>query len=184
MYLFFICVAVFILVFIIIMITGNTSFKHNPRKIILHVFGNLMLSIVVGAVLFFIAGNIAGAFLEKEQVKDGYTKLYSMGDVFGSGGNFFLGSGNLETRGYYFYYYKSGKGHKQGKVEADGATIIQDNSEVPRIQYYKEIFVNDNHYKWALHSFADGQGGCRDNEKDIFVPKGSIEKDYNFDLKN
>ena len=53
-------------------------------------------------------------------------------------GHFALGSGTVEEKSYYFYYYETEKGIKLGKVPADNTYIVETDKFVPSIYEIKE----------------------------------------------
>lgn len=53
-------------------------------------------------------------------------------------GSFALGTGTIEEESYYFYYYKTDKGIKLGKIVADNTYIIETNEITPSIYEIKE----------------------------------------------
>ena len=64
-------------------------------------------------------------------------------------GHFTLGSGTIEEKSYYFYYYETEKGIKLGKVPADNTYIIETDKFVPSIYEIKEantFFTYNNLY--------------------------------------
>jgi len=100
--------------------------------------------------------------------------LENLSDNSTISGHFFLGSGNVNNVWKYSYYTKKGNAFYLKNIDADGTPIIiiQDYSK-PRIErtYKKDI----GYYNWVF----------RDNDKlinlEIFVPKSSIQSNFNLD---
>lgn len=61
-------------------------------------------------------------------------------------GHFVLGTGAIEEKNYYFYYYETDKGIKLGKASADKTYIVETDEFVPSIYEIKEAntFVTYN----------------------------------------
>lgn len=115
-------------------------------------------------------------FPDKKMVPSYAIGIAAMDDGFASEGSFSLGCGTVEGVSYYFYYQKlSNGGYKQNKIKAALATIFEDNTKVPRIQYYKNEFVDSAWSHWAIPEECE--------KVSIFVPKGSVKQNYNFDLQ-
>jgi len=116
-----------------------------------------------------------GQFPEAKRVPDYSIKIAAMNDVLSSEGDMFLGCGTIEGVSYYFYYQKTSEGgYKQAKIKVDNVTIFENDSILPKIQYYKHVFVDTTWDEWAI------PGDC--DRIDIFVPRGSVKQNYNFDL--
>lgn len=65
-------------------------------------------------------------------------------------------------------------------VSAD-KSIIFETSEQPRIEIYKD--VADSRYKWVNYVFSEVNGIGRDCEYRLYVPKGTIVKEFKLDLE-
>ena len=106
------------------------------------------------------------------------------GEVNGQvGGRFFLGIGGVHGsveggEEYYYYYKESGEGIQMDKVKADVATIIENNSEQPRVEKSRyEPYENKPHLTTAPICPTD------DPPVKIYVPEGSIATEFNLDLE-
>lgn len=147
--------------------------KTIGRKIFDCIWKTLVSFLVFMLVCYAIVIAI-GKNLKIKQVEDGYVELYSIKDKFNTEGSLFLGTGTIENVSYYYFYYYHNKGYKQGKIKTNNVTIVEDNNETPRIQCYKNEFVDEESYNWGLPS--------KNNEITIYVPKGSVKSNMNFDL--
>ena len=153
--------------------------KKTVIRKIFDCFWKPIVSFVGVALCAIILMMIVGLFFKVKIVEKTSTPLYAMNDAFGTEGEVWLGFGTFEQEGCYFYYYKVGKGYKLGKLQADNVLIIEDDNEVPKIQYYTTKAVNEKTKGWIIPNSIDD-----DKEIVIFVPEGSICQDINFDLKN
>lgn len=142
-------------------------------------FISLMVCMLICVFIMWIVGN----FLPVKKVPADSTKIYAMNDQFGNKGSFFLGCGTLEQGAYYFYYYQTEGGFKMGKINADNALIVESDTEVPRIQYFKNEFVNKDNEFWGTPP-GNGECNCQIKEVTIYVPKNSVKQNISFDLQN
>ena len=61
-------------------------------------------------------------------------------------GSFFLGSGHIDSKMYYFFYHETDKGYKLDKLEHDETYIIETDSETPHLDEIKEEQSWDSYY--------------------------------------
>lgn len=95
--------------------------------------------------------------------------VINMGD--GINGRFFLGSGRVDESNVYTYYARMDEGFRSGRIEADDALVIEDSSETPRIEIYRESF------SWWISPV-----GYLDENYVVYVPEGSIKPMIDMDL--
>lgn len=126
---------------------------------------------------------IVGHCLPIKKVPADSIKIYAMNDQFGGSGRFYLGFGSIQQGGYYYYYYQTEGGYKMGKINADNALIVESDDEVPRIQYFKNEFVNKDNKLWGTPP-GNGECNCKIEEVTIYVPKNSVKQNISFDLQN
>lgn len=174
----FLILGITALVLCVVFIVGVWDFIDS---ILAHIWLCIYAPIVAGIIwliVFFIVGGTIGLFPEKKYIPTESINIVAMSDNFQTGGNFFLGTGSLNGVPYYFYYEQAkDSGYIQGKVKAENAVIYeQDSLKNPKIQFYTKEFVDSNWENWSL-SFA-----CSHERAEIFVPKGSIKRNFNFDL--
>ena len=105
--------------------------------------------------------------------------MYGLNDRFGIEGHFILGSGTIEEESY-IYYYEKGEfgGYKINKVKSNGVEIIEreDSEPVAYLKTYK-YRVKENWF-FGLGTISD-----KDEVKILYVPKGTVQVDFNIDLK-
>ena len=132
----------------------------------------LFLSLSIGCMISLFIGQ----FPEKKRICVGYTSLVALKDGSSLSGSFFLGSGTVENKQYYFYYYEiSSGGYRQDKIEnTSEVTIFERNGETPKIRYYKYEFVNKTWDKWSIPSEC--------NDISIIVPPNSITRKFDLNL--
>jgi hypothetical protein len=140
-------------------------------------FSNIV-GFVVNAIVILLVGLFIGFFPAKTQTIESKVELAAISDGFSVGGSFFLGCGSIKGESYYFYYEKTKSGgYVQKRIKVEDAIIFeQDSTKTPCILFYERKFVNEKWEKWAFP--------CQSNTKiEIFVPKGSVEQNYSFDLE-
>lgn len=147
--------------------------------------GELLILGLVALVGFCLIGFMGGAgvaavvgmFPEKQLVESGRTELVALKDSQGIEGNFFLGSGQVNSEMFYFFYYSCGNSCSVfGKIPAFNARVYED-SESPHIKYFKKVFKNQAWNNFALPSLGDNE------TSEIHIPKGSIKQGFSLDLQ-
>jgi hypothetical protein len=101
--------------------------------------------------------------------------LVSFNDSGQLDGRFFLGSGTVNESMYYRFYYEKGKGFNYNKIEANSVKNIYYDDD-PRIIKYR--ITKKPKGLWSLMTF-----GFYDYYYLIYVPEGSIKRQFNLDLK-
>jgi len=142
--------------------------------LVISVFGSLVLIAV-----FIGLGGICAKY-EKDNVF-GVTYISSLSANSTLSGDFCLGSGHIENKDYYYFVSTSELGSQISKVEVDGNTYIkEDGSKKPFIEFtkYKAIQVN-----WFGNLFYKKRVFERDGEVVIHVPKKTVVKTYNVDIR-
>ena len=134
----------------------------------------LFLGMFVGALIAL----FVGLFFKKKDAVVKTVSIYSMNDVFGTSGSFFLGIGSVKTEPYYFFYKKIDNGLVLDKIQTEGTTIIEQDSTSPKIEYLGKEFASESAWLWVIPG-----GGCGCSNARIIVPKNSVKQGFNFDLK-
>ncbi len=145
-------------------------------EILLLGFMALLMSGLIGIMGGMGVAAIVGFFPEKIIIEDGRTEIVALKDSQGLEGHFFLGSGQINSEMYYFYYYSCGTSCSAfGKTPAFAARIYED-SDSPHITYFKKVFKNPSWNDFAII--------LEDNEpSEIHIPKGSIKQGFTLDLQ-
>lgn len=132
---------------------------------VLYSFMGMVSCFFIGLVV--ILGYSEFADYKEFEKRDVYINSINRGSEMN--GNFFLGSGSIDTKQYYFYYYKSTYGYKLSKIEAYNTYIVETNDMKPQIvKTYKD-------YDDGFISLKDGNVSIRNI---IYVPKNTIVKDF------
>ena len=136
----------------------------------------LIVTFIIWVIATSLIASIIGIFPKTEMVKGDKVQIVAISDGSATGGSFFLGCGSVKETSYYFYYKKmSNGGFKQEKIKVSDAIIFEDSTKAPSIQFYHEDYVNKGWHNWAILFYS--------STAEIFVPKGSIVQNFNFDLK-
>lgn len=129
---------------------------------------------MVTAAFSLMAGMLIGLAFPAHPVKSGETPLVALRDKDGIQGSFFLGSGYIEDKQYYFFYAQQPDGaFTPGKVEANRWVRVyeQERSDAVLITYRWE--ANSRWAQW-LSVPVNAIG----NSYDIHVPRGTVRRGY------
>jgi len=105
-------------------------------------------------------------------IKTTYETSYieTLNDNSSTGGVLFLGSGHIDGSMKYTFYCKVEDGFKMKQIDYDRAKIVYSN-DLPRVD--KVIEESDNLF--SIHIYK--------SRYIIYVPKGTIQQNYNLDAK-
>ena len=130
----------------------------------------------VGAVLGFLLGLlIAWALPAKLETKVYTQNLECLQDNNSVNGGFFLGTGSVEGKMKYVYYYKDADSLYHMKQIDYANASIKYSDETPKIETYKEEATKDfiNYFAWDY----------TEDKYIIYIPKGSIKQNFNLDAQ-
>lgn len=167
-----ICLLFFTIIIIYIYKTEGDSLDES-----LGIFGiSLFLCVAISfcSILTFNASCKIYNYLDSE------TEIYSINSETGIDGNFFLGSGTIESCIYYFYYVKGDDGGIViEKVKSDDVEIIETYGIYDMGYTKKYLQKTDNNFlSWF---FGIGETILFQRSKiKIYVPEGTIK--YQFDI--
>lgn len=121
--------------------------------------------------------------------------IASLGDTTGVHGNFFLGSGQVDSHPAYFYYTGDGtNGFQAHQINANYADIKYTTGE-PRLELYCRDWTHAAEWayvpgwKWGSSPNDVYDGGCRADDGSIdvwatfYVPEGSVQQNYTLDAQ-
>lgn len=100
-----------------------------------------------------------------------YYYMKSLGNNTSISGDFFLGSGSIEEKEYYFFYVNTVKGMRKMKLPIDKTYIIETDDRRPEAVEIQE-WVDDKDL-----FFKDLIGYTTDHYK-LYVPKGTVIRDF------
>lgn len=127
-------------------------------------------------------------------------EIIALSDNLTVKGHHFLGCGNVNEDLYYYYLEKTESGSKMSRVQANTTYLIEDNSETPRIEEQEvwmaqqfivvkqpTIWLNLKLFfkcrKYKIGQKIKDAMYLKENRTVIYIPKGSIIKDFKVDLK-
>jgi hypothetical protein len=103
-------------------------------------------------------------------------KLESLQDNIGASGSFFLGTGQIEGRMIYVFYYEDDGFYRMGQVDYEMAKVKY-SSENPRVEEFTKEIVKGAFINNFAINIADNP------EYIIYVPKGTIKQNYSLDAQ-
>jgi len=166
----------YILFTLIVIGLGIWLIKIND-EIELALFFTFILSVVIFSVSFAL-GCIDTKY-EKSNVF-GVTYISSISANSNISGDFFLGSGTIESKNYYYFVVKSDFGYQIDKIEITNEVYLrEDGDNKPFIEYTK---YNCTYQNWFSRIFFKKKMFNEDREIIIHVPKNTVIKNYNVDI--
>jgi len=137
----------------------------------------IFMDFILSFFIFMIISIIFCNFYEKEIVYDIENPIYlqAISNNNETDGEFFLGSGQIESNSYYYYYYKVDENsYIQKKIKTDNVIIYEEeNCTQPRILTGTKQFKDKSSLIMCLS----------DEYYKIIVPKNSVIKKIDFSLK-
>jgi hypothetical protein len=118
---------------------------------------------VIGCILVIIVLPSIGISMIPDTVAYNQYQIVSINDNTGSHGEFFLGTGAVDSMSRYYFYKKVGSGYMQGSLPAANTMIFMDENDTP---YVKAKYVNGYPESYEIH-----------------VPDKTIIREYNLDVK-
>lgn len=163
-----------LIVFVIISIRIFCDRFCNLGEKFLFSFATLLATLFFSIILFIISSEIISACVDAEYKVVSDNKIYALKDDQNINGSFYIGTGHIEEKMYYFYIDKTEYGYKTNKVLADN-TYVEYTKGKPHIKRLVGDFKNKNLY-WL---------GCPvwDDKYIIYCPKGTITNEFKIDLE-
>lgn len=134
----------------------------------------IVLGVLVLAYLGIMANKNNYEIVEKDT-----KELVTLQDNISVDGEFFIGTGNVDSQNYYYYMYSSGYGGlKQDKVPTKNSTVfyIENETDKPLIVEFEKDYKG----------FLSGIMNSLDSERksyEIYIPKGSVLDDISINLE-
>lgn len=151
-----------IVVFIMILLVDSDELE-------IAILGGLVIGGIIGFVISYSLPS------KREIVKTTYI-LESFEDNHSTDGNFFIGSGIIEEKTKYVFYYKKDDFYKLEMIDNENSYIkyIKDSSK-PRVEEFKTTDTKCFRNYFAFDS--------DEYKYIIYVPKGTIKQNYSLDTK-
>lgn len=142
---------------------------------VLATFLYAIIGFIIGLVLAIGSSIISDLTFEKESIYIGSKEIHALRDNVGITGQFFLGSGGVDSKLKYHYITKEDKGMRTRSVDVGNAYINEIDGVEPSVSYYKKQFKNKT-IQWLTPAFYI-------SELIFEVPPNSVIQDYNIDLE-
>lgn len=150
----------------------NTYSSYWRSSIVEYII-NSIIGVVVG---FFIGLAVAFMIPMKTYIKNYSLKIESLQDNNGFGGRFFLGSGQVDGKMKYVFYYEENGLYKMEQIDYD-LVRIRYSDGIPKVNVGELSFTESTINYFALDSDIGYKSYI------IEVPKGSIKNNYNLDAQ-
>lgn len=132
---------------------------------------------VVSAIISLLISSISPIQGEYQLTKT--EQLESISDNNSIHGRFFIGSGMIDGKMSYSFYYKSGSNeYRLGNVDANEATVKY-SDDAPVVETYVYIKTPTKLQKLLIFTSCT----CEDNQYVFHVPKGSIMNSFKLDAQ-
>ena len=114
-----------------------------------------------------------GDNLDKTYALNKSFPIVALQDNVGVVGGFFLGTGSVDGKLYYYYAENNSRGYIANKVPADKSYILFDDDK-PRVEYYEATdFKKKRHWIYAIPS---------GHYYSIYIPHGSLKQKFEINL--
>ena len=128
-----------------------------------------LLGLAVGVVI----AAIAGYQQPREWHKAKVVTLVSLRNQEGLAGEFFLGSGQIDTQSYYFFFKKLGDGFQLDKQPAtESVTVFEEDRKDGELSVYQKESRRFGSAKWYQVQFVEC---CR---YEFHIPRGTIQREF------
>ena len=136
------------------------------------------LGFALGTLLSLLLSLFAACFPQVPASELQVIELQALKDNDEIYGSFFIGSGTINKKQYYYYLTETPKGVQQQKIEANHNVYLNYTKEgdTPRIEVQKFKCGNE-----LLHFLSHGMGDY--SEYYIYIPEGSIAHEFSIDLE-
>ncbi|MCR4276479.1 MAG: hypothetical protein NUV90_03785 [Candidatus Parcubacteria bacterium] len=150
------------------------EFYRYAHSFLEYFMGSLILGMMT-VLVFGIGLGLAfliGLFLPKKWSDPTKTKMVSLRSGDGVSGQFFLGTGHINSVQYYFFYEEAGNGgYRPGKISADDDVVVfETDRQDGELKTYQLGFSNS-----LLNVIAVDIGNTR---HEFFIPNGSLKKGF------
>lgn len=136
-------------------------------------FGCAPIGLVATGIATFVGG-----LMPRHSVKSDSYPLIALREKDGSNGNFFLGSGTLNSAEYYFWYRRAKGGEIQGgKTYRSPSVRIYQGDYAPKMDTWKCEYSIPGCWVWVWLIGIDVRSDIT-YSPDFYIPEGSIMEGY------
>lgn len=169
--------AVTAILFICFVILKNTSFSIVKTVLTISTLTSFLACVVVLIISVVYTSNISLVpTVESSQ------ELVNLKDNRDTKGNFFLGCGEIDTKQYYYFYYKTESGFKADKVSTDSCEIIY-TDDTPHIDTISLQPVKEEYNLLTIEPLLGLKTLLSPSQYKLYIPKGSITTDFAVDME-
>lgn len=150
--------------------------KEGPWFSCENIFPTLMVPAIAVFVGIFLAVGVGG-LAPKVWTEVGSSKLVSLREESQVKGQFFLGSGSINSRPYFFYYEELGTGgYRPGELpRSPNVIIFEEDRQGGELKVYTPAFRDSFMELVAISARGLDSEGLR---HEFRIPRGSIRKDF------
>ena len=162
-----------LLIFVMGIILSIVFAIHEEEGI---VFGIGLLMTIIASACYLLVAVVGGLCFDATEVyKTEEIPIVALKDTNRANGNFFIGSGHVDTDLYYYYFTKTEDDGKQfEKVNAEEALIYDTEKENPH------LLIESMHHSNGLVNFFFVTEKQRYS---FYIPEGSINYSFTIDLE-
>lgn len=135
----------------------------------------IFIGAIIGLILMFASLVIAHLIFDTEYVYIDTKEVYALQDNMNTTGQFFLGSGSVDSKMKYYFIVKEDKGMNMQSVDAKESYVNEIDNAKPNVNHYQQQFKNKT-VQWLTPAWP--------SDEYIFeIPTDSIIQNYNIDLQ-
>lgn len=142
-----------------------------------YTFMSLLTGFIASLFILLVASGIFGCFLDDADYSYDLsysTKIVALKDNQNISGSYFVFSGYVDEKLYYYYAKETEFGYKTEKIAADEC-YIKYTDDTPKLETYTSNFKNEIFYWFA--------GPLVDSRTIIYCPENTITTEFNIDLE-
>lgn len=132
------------------------------------------LGLLIGASIMALCSIPANLFADTTYETVDSFEISALNDNVSTHGKFFLGTGSMKEEMRYYFIEDTESGKHINSIPAKNAYIHESNSETPRMEKQKSVWVSD-WINWFCIKPDDIQ-------YHIYIPENSVTTDFNIDL--
>lgn len=162
---------------LIAIIVGSIIGLYNASKTYWASIGDYILFSIIGSIFGFIVGCIIATALPMSKCDKHYSyNIVNLQDNNSIKGNFFLGSGQIEGKMKYVFYYEENGLYKMNQIDYDKVSIKYSDDQA-------KVNVTEVDLTDSLINYFGIDWDLGNKTYIIEVPKGTIQNNYSLDAK-
>lgn len=136
-------------------------------------FKQLFGYLIYAVILIFVSYNVVAEIdmPDPRYEKEHYLYIYSLKNQNDTSGDFFLGSGAIESTEYYYYFYKGQNGYRRSKERVYDVSIQETDSRRPEIVKIIKTYSHEKSFiKWTPQTHSENYI--------MYVPTNTIIRNF------